>query len=58
VHTANEAMARAYAIGKKYTAAERYLTKARNQVAKLTLDKEGREIYMKQIHETEKLIRR
>ncbi len=58
VHTANEAMARAHAIVKDYVTAERYLSKARTQLDKLMLDTEDREIYLKQFHETEKLIRR
>lgn len=58
VHTANEAMARAHAIGEDYAMAEKYLSKARIQLDKLTLDKEDREIFWEQFHETEKLIRR
>jgi tetratricopeptide (TPR) repeat protein len=58
VHTANEAMARAYAVAKDYRRAERYLSRARQQLDKLKLDREDRKIYSNQIHETEMLIKK
>ncbi len=54
--TAYEAVARAHAVAKNYTATERYLAKARKQLGSLSLDDEDREIYLDQIRETEKMI--
>jgi tetratricopeptide (TPR) repeat protein len=56
VHTANEAIARAYAVAKDYKNARKYLEKARHQLDKLSLDNEDRKIYSDQISETEALI--
>jgi hypothetical protein len=54
--TGYEGMARACAIAKDYESAGNYITKAREQLAKLTLDEEDRKIYSDQIRETEELI--
>ena len=57
MHTAYEGMARALAIGRDNKSAREYVTKAREQLARLTgLDEEDRKIYSDQIRETEKLI--
>jgi hypothetical protein len=56
-HTANEGMARAYALSKEYAKAQKYLGIANRQLDKLKLDKEDRAIYLGQIAETESLIR-
>lgn len=56
MHTANEAMARAYAVAKDFSNARRYLIKAKAQLRGLRLDDEDRKIYENQISETEKLI--
>jgi len=57
VHTANEAVARAYAVAKDYEKAREYLDRARRQLQKLSLDSEDRRIYSDQIRETERLIK-
>jgi tetratricopeptide (TPR) repeat protein len=57
LHTAYEAIARAYAVSKDYERAKDYLNRAREQLAKLQLDEEERKIYSDQIHETEQMIR-
>jgi tetratricopeptide (TPR) repeat protein len=57
LHTAYEAVARAYAVSKNYPLAKDYLTRAREHLAKLKLDEEDRKIYADQIHETELMIR-
>jgi hypothetical protein len=54
--TANEAMARAYAVGRKYALAKKYLFRAQSVLNNLKLDPEDREIFAGQIKETEKLI--
>jgi tetratricopeptide (TPR) repeat protein len=54
--TGYEGMARAYAVAKDYESARSYITKAREQLAKLTLDEEDRKIYSDQIRETEELL--
>jgi len=54
--TANEAVARAYAVAGDSKNARRYLAKARRQLDLLVLDKEERGIYSRQITETEALI--
>ena len=56
-HTANEAIARAYAAAKDYRRATRYLGVARRQLDSLALDKEDRKIYSDQLNETAALIR-
>ncbi len=56
VLTANEAMARAYATGKKYQLAKEFLDKAKNQLHSAALDDEDRKIYGDQIRETGKMI--
>jgi tetratricopeptide (TPR) repeat protein len=58
VHTAYEAIARAYATAKDSKNAERYLAQARRHLKKLTLDKEDRKIYLSQIGDTQRLIDR
>ena len=58
LHTAYEAMARAYAIANDNSRARRYLTRARRQLNKLNLDNHDRGIYLDQITETEGLIRK
>jgi len=55
-HTANEAMARAYAAAKDYERARKCLREARRQLDGLKLDKEDRDIYLDQLNETEALI--
>jgi tetratricopeptide (TPR) repeat protein len=57
LHTAYEAIARAYAVSKDYGRAKDYLNQAREQLAKLQLDEEERKIYSDQIRETEQMIR-
>jgi len=54
--TANEAMARALATGKKYQLAKEFLDKAKSQLRAASLEEEDRKIYGDQIRETEKLI--
>ena len=56
VHTANEAIARAYAVAKDYRSARSYLNKARQQFHNLRLDKEDEKIYSDQLHDTELFI--
>ena len=56
VLTANEAMARAYATGKKYQLAKEFLDKAKSQLHAASLEEEDRKIYGDQIRETEKMI--
>jgi len=55
-HTANEAMARAFAVAKDYERARKYLGKVRRQLDGQKLDKEDRDIYLDQLNETESLI--
>jgi len=57
LHTAYEAIARAYAISKDYGRAKDYLNRAREQLTKLKLDKEDRKAYSDQIRETEQMLR-
>ncbi len=55
--SAYEGLARAYAIGKDYESARKYIGKAREQLGKATgLDDEDRKIYSEQIVETEQLV--
>ena len=56
VLTANEAMARAHATGKKYQLAKEFLDKAKCQLRAASLEEEDRKIYGDQIRETEKMI--
>jgi len=56
-HTANEAMARAYAVAKDYQKARNYLQVAHRQLDRLVLDKEDRRLYLDQLNETAALIR-
>lgn len=56
MHTANEAMARAYVVAKDYPNARRYLVKASEQLRELRLTDEDRKVYQDQIRETKKLI--
>jgi hypothetical protein len=56
VHTANEAISRAYAVAGEYDAARRYLQLARQKLDCLTLDREDKEVYLDQIRDTEALI--
>lgn len=56
--TGYEAMARAYAVAKKYETARSYIKRARAQLAKSKLDKQDTKIYSDQIRETEQLIGR
>lgn len=56
VPTANEAIARAYAVAGHRRNARKYLEKARRQLDLLVLDKTERRIYSKQIIETEALL--
>lgn len=58
VHTANEAMARAYAVAGDYPAAKRHLALASRQLDGLTLEEEDRKVYSEQIRQTGLLIRR
>jgi hypothetical protein len=58
VHTADEAMARAYAVGEDRRKARVFLERARRQLAKLALEKRDRAVYLDQIRETEAMIRR
>ena len=54
--TGYEEMARAYAVAKDYESAKDYIRKAREQLAKSTVDDEGRKIYSDQIRETEQIL--
>ena len=54
--TGYEAMARAYAVAKEYEAARGYINRARDELAKSSIDEEDRKIYSDQIRETEQLI--
>jgi len=56
LHTAYEAIARAYVVSKDFERAKDYLERAREQLAKLRLDEEDRKIYSDQIRETEQMI--
>jgi len=56
--TANEAMARAYAVSGDYQTAKKYLDKARLQLDRMKLDEEDRSIYLGQIEQTALLIGR
>jgi hypothetical protein len=55
-HTADEAMARAYAVAKDYHNARRYLSSARKRLDRLSLSERDRDVYMDQIRQTEALI--
>jgi len=57
LHTADEAMARAYAVSKDYANARRYLKTARRQLDRLVLDRDDRTTFLDQIGDTEGLIR-
>ncbi len=54
--TGYEAMARAHAVAKEYDAARGYIQRARDALAKSSVDEEDRKIYSDQIQETEQLI--
>jgi len=56
IHTANEGVARAYAVARDYEKARSYLDRARGQLQKLSLSREDKKIYSDQIRETERLI--
>ena len=56
MHTADEAMARAYAIAKDFTSARSYLNRARRRLGMLKLSRGDRAVYIGQIRETEALI--
>ena len=57
IHTANEGLARAYAVAGDLTRATEHIDEARRLLQNLTLDREDRGIYEGQIRETELLIR-
>jgi tetratricopeptide (TPR) repeat protein len=56
LHTADEAVARAYAASKEYESARGYLEEARRRLDLLSLTEKDREVYLSQINETESLI--
>jgi tetratricopeptide (TPR) repeat protein len=56
--TAYEAVARAYAVANDPQPARRYLEKARDHLDASSVDPEGREIFLGQIRDTERLIPR
>jgi len=56
-HTANEAMARAYAVAKDYHKARKHLDKARRQLGRLALNREDKTAYLDQIKETQAMIK-
>jgi len=56
--TAYEAMARAFAAAREPRSARKYLQKARAQLEASSVDDEDRKVFLGQIRETEKLIRR
>ena len=56
--TAYEAMARAHAAAKDFRSAREYIVKAKDQLSAAAMDAEDRKIYLGQICDTEKLIRR
>ena len=58
LHTADEAMARAYAVANDSLSARRSLNRARRRLGKLRLSREERAVYVGQIRETEALITR
>jgi predicted Zn-dependent protease len=55
-HTANEAMARAYAVSGDTNKAKKYIETARRQLDGLDLSKEDRRVYSDQIRQTARLI--
>ena len=55
--TADEAAARAYAVEGELRNAQRSLREAKEKLAKLRLDKEDTAVYLRQVRETEALIR-
>ncbi len=55
-HTANEAMAHAFAVAKDYDSAKKYLSRARRQLDALELNRGDRKVYLGQIRETGLLI--
>ncbi|MGA8604654.1 MAG: hypothetical protein WB788_06285 [Thermoplasmata archaeon] len=56
--TAYEAMARAFATARDPRSARKYLRKARDQLEAASVDDEDRKVFLGQIRETQKLIRR
>ncbi len=56
VHTANEAMARAYAVSGELSLARKHLARARRQLDLLKLEKEDRTIFTDQIEQTARMI--
>lgn len=56
IHTAYEAVARAYAVAKDYENARKYLERARRHLDSLALEKEDKRVFSDQICETEALI--
>ncbi|HVP22984.1 MAG TPA: tetratricopeptide repeat protein [Conexivisphaerales archaeon] len=56
LHTADEAMARAYAASGDFVSAKRYLREARRRLDSLRLPKDDRKVYLGQIQDTEALI--
>ena len=56
--TASEALARAHAVGGDIQAAQHHIADARKCLDETPLDREDREIYLGQIRDTERLIRK
>lgn len=56
VHSANEALARAFASAGDYSAAKRHLAIARRQLSRAPLDAEGKKVYSDQLRETAELV--
>jgi len=56
--SAFEGVARAYAVARDSVKAERYLARAREELGKAELDNEDRKIYLAQIRDTQRLLKR
>jgi hypothetical protein len=56
--TAYEALARAHIVAKNFRVARRYLRRAREQLDSLSIEDEDRKIYLGQIRETERMMRK
>jgi len=56
--TADEALARAYAVARNFPAADRHLARARRRLAEAPIDREDRAVFDSQIRDTERWIRR
>jgi len=55
--TAYEAMARAFACGRKYKQAREFIDRAKRELLVVSLDEEDKRIYSNQIRDTEAMIK-